>query len=83
LLGVRIKRVDNNAKRLIVEERVVSGGKIKCIETIFVVDIHALIIGRCNKFVALTDIKPGSKVNIDFIKTRDKKMLVKGIAILD
>ena len=83
LLGVKVKSVDNNAKRLVTEEIKVSGSKVKYVKTNFIVDTQTLIIGKGNKNAGLCDIKAGNKINIDFIKTQDKKLLAKGIAILD
>ena len=83
LLGVKVKSVDNNVRRLVTEGRKVSGSKVKYVKTNFIVDTRTLIIGKGNKSSALYDIKAGNKINIDFIKTQDKKMLAKGINILD
>jgi len=83
LLEVKVKSVDNNAKRLVTEEIRVSGNRAKHIKTIFTADTQTLIIGKGNKTAGLCDIKAGNKINIDFIKTQDKKMLAKGITILD
>ena len=83
LLGVKVKSVDNNAERLVTEEIRVSGNRAKHIMTIFTIDSQTLIIGNGNKNASLREIKAGNKINIDFIKTQDKKLLAKGIALLD
>ena len=83
LLGVKVKSVDNNAERLVTEEIRVSGNRAKHIMTIFTIDSQTLTIGNGNKNASLREIKAGNKINIDFIKTQDKKLLAKGITILD
>ncbi|MDD5652902.1 MAG: hypothetical protein PHT31_01905 [Candidatus Omnitrophica bacterium] len=82
LLGVKVKKIDNNARRLVVEEKRISGERVKCIKIIFSIDPHTLIIAKGNKSVCFSDIKTGNKIDIDFIKTQDKKILAKGIVIL-
>lgn len=35
-----------------------------------------------NRSLKLTDIKVGDKVNVDFMKTQERKLLAKGITVL-
>jgi len=80
IFDVKIAKVE--ASRLVIKRKRVKENKVKYLKTAFVVNNQTLITDKDNHTVTLLDIKVGSRVTIDFIKTQDRKLLAKGINAL-
>jgi len=83
ILDVKVAKVNPERNKLVIKRKKVRAGKIRYLKNIFVLDANTLITGKENKTVQLSEIKVGNRVTIDFIKTQDKKLLAKGISILN
>lgn len=82
-LDVKVAKIDLYANRMIIRQDKVKTGKVEPIRTVFNVDINTIITNKYNRSLKLADIKVGKRVSVDFIKTKDKKFLVKGISVLN
>lgn len=83
ILDVKVAKVDPERNKLVIKRRKVRAGKVRFLKNIFVVDASTLITHKDNRTITLSEIKVGSRVTIDFIKTQDKKLLAKGISVLN
>jgi hypothetical protein len=83
ILDVKVGKVYLEANKLAIKRKKIRAGKVRYLKNVFVLDAHTLITGKENKTVQLSEIKVGNRVTIDFIKTQDKKLLAKGISILN
>jgi len=89
IFNVKVLKVDADNNKLIIQRKKADIGKTENLKTAFKVDPHAIITNRSGSFLKISDIKPGDRINIDFIKTRDireakdKSLLAKGINIMD
>ncbi|MFA5092455.1 MAG: hypothetical protein WC543_00710 [Candidatus Omnitrophota bacterium] len=83
ILDVKVAKVNLGANKLVVKRKKASGSKTRFLENVFVLNINTLITSKENKTIQLSGIRVGSKVTIDFIKTQGKKLLAKGISILN
>jgi hypothetical protein len=83
VFDVKVAKVDVGANKLVIKRKKIKEGKVKYLKTVFVVDSCTLITGKDNHKVILSDIKVTKRVTIDFMKTKDRKLLVKGISILN
>ena len=83
ILDVKVAKVVPERNKLVIKRRKVRAGKARCLKNVFVLDANTLITGKENKTVQLSEIEVGNRVTIDFIKTHDKKLLAKGISILN
>jgi len=83
ILDVKVAKVDPGRNKLVIKRKKVRTGKTKYLKNIFVVDASTLITTNDNRTITLPEIKVGKRVTIDFIKTPDKKLLAKGISILN
>lgn len=81
-LGVRVAKVDVFSNRLVIRQNKLKTGK-GFYNTVFRVDTNTIITNKDNRSLKFTDIKVGNRISVDFIKTKDKKFLVKGISILN
>lgn len=82
-LDVKVAKIDLYANRMVIRQDKVKTGKIEPIRTVFNIDINTIITNKYNRSLKLADIKVGKRVSVDFIKTKDKKLLVKGISVLN
>jgi len=83
ILDVKVAKVDPERNKLVIKREKVRAGKTRYLKNIFVVDASTLIIATDNCTITLSEIKVGNRVTIDFIKTQDKKLLAKGISVLN
>jgi hypothetical protein len=81
ILDVKVAKVESS--RLVIKRKKIREGKVKYLKTVFIVDNCTLITGKDNRTVMLSDIKVGNRVTVDFMKIKDKKLLAKGISILN
>ena len=82
VFDVKVAKVDVGANKLVIKRKKVKEGKVKYLKTVFVIDNQTLITNKDNHTVRLLDIKVGNRITIDFMKTKDRKLLTKGISVL-
>jgi Cu/Ag efflux protein CusF len=80
---VKVAKVDVGANKLVIKLKKIKEGKVGYLKTVFVVDNCTLITGKDNRTVMLSDVKFNNRVTIDFMKTKDRKLLAKGISIVN
>ena len=83
IIDVKVTKVDLGANKLVIKRKKVRAGKARYLKNIFLLDAHTLITNRNNQTAILLEIKVGNRVTIDFTKTQDRKLLAKGISILN
>jgi predicted RNA-binding protein with PUA domain len=83
ILDAKVIKVDLAANKLVIKRKKINAGKTVSLRNIFMVDTFTLITTDNNSTIAFSKIKVGSKVTIDFMKTPDKKLLARGISILN
>jgi len=83
ILDVKVAKVYLEANKLAIKRNKVSAGKARCLKNIFVFDANTLITDKNNQTITLSEIKVGSRVTVDFIKTQNKKLLAKGVSVLN
>jgi len=83
ILDVKVAKVDPERNKLVIKRKKVRAGKARYLKNVFVLDANTLITDKDNKTVTLSEIKVGNRVTIDFIKAQDKRLLAKGISILN
>jgi hypothetical protein len=81
-LEVKVAKVNLGTSTLVIKRTKQKLGKIQYLKTVFKVDTLTIITGRDNRSLKLADIKAGDKVNVDFMKTQERKLLAKGITVL-
>ena len=81
-LEVKVAKVNFGTSTLVIKRTKQKLGKIQYLKTVFKVDTLTVITGRDNRSLKLADIKVGDKVNVDFMKTQERKLLAKGITVL-
>jgi hypothetical protein len=81
-LEVKVAKVNLGTSTLVIKRHKQKLGKIQYLKTVFKVDTLTVITGRDNRSLKLADIKVGDKVNVDFMKTQERKLLAKGITVL-
>jgi len=77
-----VAKINLDTSSLIIKRPKKRLGKSQYLKTVFKVDPLAVITGKDNRSLKLADIKVGDKVNVDFMKTQERKLLAKGITIL-
>jgi len=82
VFDVKVAKVNVGANKLVIKRKKAKEGKVRYLKTVFVMDNCTLITGKDNQTLTPSDIKVGNKVTIDFMKTKDRKLLAKGISIL-
>jgi len=82
ILDVKVAKINPERNKLVIKRKKVRAGKTRFIKNIFVVDASTLVTDKDNRTIALSEIKVGNRVTIDFLKTQDKKLLAKGISVL-
>jgi Cu/Ag efflux protein CusF len=83
VFDVKVAKVDVGANKLGIKRKKIKEGKVEYLKTPFIVDNHTLITGKDNRTVMLSDIKVGNRVTVDFMKIEDRKLLAKGISVLN
>ena len=83
ILDVKVAKINPERNKLVIKRKKVRAGKTRFIKNIFVVDASTLVTDKDNRTIALSEIKVGNRVTIDFLKTQDKKLLAKGISVLN
>jgi hypothetical protein len=83
ILDVKVAKIDPGRNKLVIKRKKVRAGKTRYLKNIFVVDASTLITNKDNSTITLSEIKAGNRATIDFIKTQDRKLLAKGISILN
>jgi hypothetical protein len=83
ILDVKVTKIDPERNKLVIKRKKVRAGKARFLKNIFVADTSTLITGKDNRTITLSEIKVGSRITIDFMKTQDKKLLAKGISVLN
>jgi hypothetical protein len=83
ILDVKVAKVDPERNKLVIKRKKARAGKVRFLKNIFVADASTLITGKDNCTITLSEIKVGSRIRIDFLKTQDKKLLAKGISVLN
>jgi hypothetical protein len=81
-LEVKVAKVNLGTSTLVIKRTKQKLGKIQYLKTVFKVDTLTVITGKDNRSLKLADIKVGDKVNVDFMKTQERKLLAKGITVL-
>ena len=81
-LEVKVAKVNLDTSTLVIKRAKKRFGKSHYLKTVFKVDPLAVITGKDNRSLKLADIKVGAKVNVDFMKTKEKQLLAKGISVL-
>ena len=82
-LDVKVDKVDIYANRMVIKQTRLKSGKNSRLKTVFRLDTNTIITSKDNHSLKLADIKIGKRVSVDFIKTKDKKLLAKGISVLN
>jgi len=82
IFDVKVAKVEIGANKLVIKRKKAKESKVRYLKTVFVMDSCTLITGKDNQTLTPSDIKVGNKVTIDFMKTKDRKLLAKGISIL-
>jgi len=82
VFDVKVAKVNVGANKLVIKRKKAKEGKVRYLKTVFVMDNCTLITGKDNETLTPSDIKVGNRVTIDFMKTKDRKLLAKGISIL-
>ena len=82
ILDVKVAKIDPERNKLVIKRKKVRAGKVRFLKDIFWVDASTLITGKDNRTITLSEIKVGSRITIDFMKTQDKKLLAKGVSVL-
>ena len=82
-LDVKVDKIDIYTNRMIIKQTRLKKGKTGRLKTTFKLDTNTIITSKDNHSIKLIDIKIGKRVSVDFIKTRDKKLLAKGISVLN
>ena len=80
IINVKIVKVNVLVRAIEVDEAAVR--RIKYIRREFSVDPGAVIATKDNKILSLSQVKPGNRVIIDFIKLDRGQQLVKGLTVL-
>jgi hypothetical protein len=83
ILDVKVVKIEPERNKLVIKRRKARAGKVRFLRNNFVTDDATLITDKNNHTIKLSEIKVGNRVTIDFIKTQDRKLLVKGISILN
>jgi Cu/Ag efflux protein CusF len=83
VFDVKVAKVDVGANKLVIKRKKINEGKVEYLKTVFIVDNCTLITGKDNRTVMLSDIKVGNRVTVDFMKIKDRKLLAKGISVLN
>ncbi|PIQ90599.1 MAG: hypothetical protein COV71_03685 [Candidatus Omnitrophica bacterium CG11_big_fil_rev_8_21_14_0_20_41_12] len=83
ILDVKVAKVNLGANKLIIKIKKIGTKKVRYLKNVFLLHAGTLITSSENQTVQLSEIKVGNRVTIDFIKTQDKKLLAKGISILN
>jgi len=83
ILDVKVAKVNPERNKLVIKRKKVRAGKARFLKNIFVVDTSTLITDKDNRTITLSEIKVGNRITIDFLKTQDKKLLAKGISVLN
>jgi len=83
IIDVKVAEVNLGANKLVIKRKKVSGRRTSYLKNVFVLHASTLITSKENQTAKLSGIKVGKRVTIDFIKTQDKKLLAKGINILN
>ena len=81
-LEVKVAKVNLGTSTLVIKRTKQKLGKIQYLKTVFKVDTLTVITGKDNRSLKLTDIKVGDKINVDFMKNQERKLLAKGITVL-
>ena len=81
-LEVRVAKINLDTSTLVIKRAKKRLGKSHYLKTVFKVDPLTVITGKDNRSLKLADIKVGDKVNVDFMKTQERRLLAKGISIL-
>ena len=82
VFDVKVAKVDVGTNKLVIKRKKIKEDKVKYLKTPFIIDNCTLITGKDNRTVMLSDIKVGNRVTVDFMKTKDRKLLAKGINVL-
>jgi len=83
ILDVKVAKIEPERNKLVIKRKKVGAGKARFIKSNFVIDGATLITDKDNHIIKLAQIKVNNRVTIDFIKTQDKKLLAKGISVLN
>jgi len=83
VFDVKVAKVDFDASKLVIKRKNARAGKARYLKNIFVIDASTLITANDNRTITLSEIKAGNRVTIDFLKTKDRKLLAKGISVLN
>lgn len=75
-------KINHNTSTLVIKRANKRLEKIHYLKTVFKVDTLAVINGKGNRSLNLADIKVGDKASVDFIKTQEQKLLIKGVNVL-
>jgi len=82
IFDVKVAKVEIGANKLVIKRKKAKEGKVRYLKTVFVMDSCTLITDKDNETLTPSDIKVGNRITIDFMKTKDRKLLAKGISIL-
>lgn len=82
-LDVKVDKIDIYTNKMVIKKPCLKSCKNSRLKTVFKLDSNTIITGKDNHSLKLADIKIGKRVSVDFIKTDDKKLLAKGIIVLN
>ena len=83
VFDVKVAKIDVGANKLVIKRKKIKEGKVEYLKTVFIVDNCTLITAKDNCTVMLSDIKVGNRITVDFMKIKDRKLLAKGISVLN
>ena len=83
VFDVKVAKVDLGANKLVIRRKKVRAWEVRYLKKVFVLDAGTLITKKDNQTAMLSELKVTNRVTVDFIKTQDKKMLAKGISVLN
>ena len=91
ILDVKVAKVGLGANKLVIKRKKAGAGKGRFLRNIFVIDASTLITGKNNRTITLKDvygnaiplakIKPGSRVNVDYVKENSGRLVVSDIIV--
>jgi hypothetical protein len=83
ILDVKVVKIDPGRNKLVIKRKKVKTEKVGFLKNNFVADDATLITDKDNHTITLAQMKVNNRITIDFIKTKDKKLLAKGISVLN
>ena len=83
ITDAKVEKIDIAKNKLVIKARRLDTGEVRYLKTCFTIDNNTLITAKDNRSLILSDIKVGNKVTVDSMKMKNRKLLAKGICILN